>query len=51
VVLLIGILTSMFTAVLLSRLMIDWWVNRGKEYSFLYPDDERSLHQHSYRLD
>lgn len=34
VVLIIGILCSLFTAVLLSRLMIDWWTKRGKSISF-----------------
>jgi SecD/SecF fusion protein len=37
VVLLIGILTSMFTAVLLSRMMIDWWISRGKGIHFWIP--------------
>jgi SecD/SecF fusion protein len=37
VVLLIGILTSLFTAVLLSRLMIEWWLSRGKEIHFYIP--------------
>ncbi|MDX1939505.1 MAG: protein translocase subunit SecDF [Saprospiraceae bacterium] len=35
VVLIIGILASMFTAVLVSRLIIDWWtINRGKNMRF-----------------
>ncbi|MFN7115816.1 MAG: protein translocase subunit SecDF [Saprospiraceae bacterium] len=34
VVLIIGILCSLFTAVLLSRLMIDWWTSRGKSIRF-----------------
>lgn len=35
VVLIIGILCSLFTAVLLTRLMIDWWTRtRGKEMRF-----------------
>ena len=34
VVLVTGILTSLFTAVLVSRLMIDWWVGKGKEITF-----------------
>ena len=35
VVLIIGILCSLFTAVLLTRLMIDWWTTtRGKSISF-----------------
>ncbi len=34
VVLLIGILTSFFTAVLITRLMIEWWIGRGKTMHF-----------------
>lgn len=33
-VLIIGILTSMFTAILLSRLVIDWYVARGGEMRY-----------------
>ncbi|MBK7872968.1 MAG: protein translocase subunit SecDF [Saprospiraceae bacterium] len=35
VVLIIGILASMFTAILVTRLIIDWWtINRGKSMRF-----------------
>jgi SecD/SecF fusion protein len=34
VVLIIGVLSSMFTAVLLTHLMLDWWTGRGKEIGF-----------------
>ncbi len=34
VVLIIGVLSSIFTAVLVGRLMIDWWTGRGNEMSF-----------------
>ncbi|MCB0664458.1 MAG: protein translocase subunit SecDF [Saprospiraceae bacterium] len=34
VVLIIGVIFSMFTAVLLSRLVIDWWTSKGKNISF-----------------
>ncbi|PHI19853.1 hypothetical protein CEQ90_10695 [Lewinellaceae bacterium SD302] len=34
VVLIIGVLCSLFTAVLVGRLMIDWWLGRGKEITF-----------------
>ncbi|NJO87005.1 MAG: protein translocase subunit SecF [Lewinella sp.] len=34
VVLIIGVLCSLFTAVLVARLAIDWWVGRGKSLSF-----------------
>ncbi len=32
--LLIGILTSLFTAIFISRLLIDWYVNRGGKLTF-----------------
>jgi SecD/SecF fusion protein len=34
VVLIIGVIFSMFTAVLLSRLLIEWWTAKGKTISF-----------------
>lgn len=34
VVLIIGVLSSLFTAVLVGRLMIEWWLKRGKNLSF-----------------
>lgn len=34
VVLIIGILSSLFTAVLLGRLIIDWWVEKGRGITF-----------------
>ncbi|GJM33295.1 MAG: protein translocase subunit SecDF [Saprospiraceae bacterium] len=34
VVLIIGILSSLFTAVLVGRLMIDWWTSKGRSISF-----------------
>lgn len=32
--LLIGIVTSLFTAIFISRLLIDWYVNKGKKLDF-----------------
>ncbi|WP_299127991.1 protein translocase subunit SecDF [uncultured Winogradskyella sp.] len=32
--LIIGILTSLFTAIFITRLLIDWWVNRGGSLDF-----------------
>ncbi len=32
--LIIGILTSLFTAIFITRLLIDWWVNRGGTLAF-----------------
>ncbi|RMG79740.1 MAG: protein translocase subunit SecDF, partial [Bacteroidetes bacterium] len=34
VVLIIGVLSSLFTAVLVGRLIIDWWTEKGKDLSF-----------------
>ena len=34
VVLIIGVICSLFTAVLCARLMIDWWTDRGKSVAF-----------------
>ena len=34
VVLIIGVLSSLFTAVLVGKMMIDWWVGRGSSISF-----------------
>lgn len=42
-VLLIGILSSLFTAVLLGRLITDWWTNRGGEMNYSRPFSENVL--------
>ncbi|MEZ5038430.1 MAG: protein translocase subunit SecDF [Saprospiraceae bacterium] len=34
VVLIIGVLSSLFTAVLVGRLMIDWWTSKGRSIGF-----------------
>lgn len=34
IVLIIGVIASVFTAVLVGRLIIEWWLGRGKELSF-----------------
>ncbi|MBK8515691.1 MAG: protein translocase subunit SecDF [Saprospiraceae bacterium] len=34
VVLIIGVLCSVFTAVFISRLIIEWWLGKGKDISF-----------------
>ncbi|MFK8161283.1 MAG: protein translocase subunit SecDF [Lewinella sp.] len=34
VVLMVGVIASVFTAVLVGRLMIEWWLDRGKTLSF-----------------
>ncbi len=36
VVLIIGILSSMLTALVLTKLIVDWWVEKGKKPSFSY---------------
>ncbi|MEY3367878.1 MAG: hypothetical protein RI973_1033 [Bacteroidota bacterium] len=43
VVLMIGIMTTMFTAVLVSRVMIEWWLSKGKDLSFWIPSTKNSL--------
>ncbi|OIQ28185.1 MAG: protein translocase subunit SecDF [Bacteroidetes bacterium MedPE-SWsnd-G2] len=35
--LLIGILTSLFTAIFITRLLVDWYVNKGKTLAFSTP--------------
>ena len=34
VVLMVGVVSSVFTAVLVGRLMIDWWTNKDREITF-----------------
>jgi len=34
VVLIIGVLSSVFTAIFVSRLLIDWWVGKGNDLSY-----------------
>ncbi len=43
IVLAIGILFTLFTAVLLSHLLVDWWTGRGKEIKFFAPFSERAF--------
>ncbi|MEL6124078.1 MAG: protein translocase subunit SecD, partial [Bacteroidota bacterium] len=44
VVLIIGVLMSLFTAVMLGRLMIDWWTQtRGREISFWTPASKNAF--------
>ncbi len=35
--LIIGILTSLFTAIFITRLVVDWWVEKGKNLTFDTP--------------
>jgi SecD/SecF fusion protein len=42
-VLIIGILCSMFTAVLVGRFITDWWVTRGGQLSYSFPWSEKWL--------
>lgn len=37
VTLLIGVISSLFTAVLIGRLIIDWWVSKGRNITFWTP--------------
>jgi SecD/SecF fusion protein len=41
VVLIVGILSSLFTSILLARLMTDWWTNKGNAISYSYPWSEK----------
>lgn len=43
VVLFVGVCSSLFTAVLLSRLMIDWWTGKGRNLSFWTSWSEKIL--------
>lgn len=40
-ILIIGILSSLFTAVLVSRMLVDTWVEKGKEIKFSTPISEK----------
>ncbi len=42
-VLLIGIFSSMFTAVLVGRMITDWWMERGGEMNYSHPWSENWL--------
>lgn len=37
VVLMLGIGTTLFTGILVSRMMIEYWINKGKTMNFSYP--------------
>lgn len=47
-VLLVGILTSMFTAVLLGRMLTDWWTEKGTEMTYFRPFSENVLANANY---
>ncbi len=42
-VLMIGIFSSMFTAILVGRLLTDWWTDRGHEMTYSMPWSEKWL--------
>lgn len=44
VVMIIGVLTALFTAVLVGRLIMDWWADKGKEIKFSTSFSERIFH-------
>ena len=48
VVLLVGILTSMFTAVMLGRMLTDWWTDKGTVMSYFRPFSENVLANANY---
>ncbi len=43
IVLAIGIIFTLFTAVLVSHFLIDWWIGRGKEIKFFAPFTEKAF--------
>ena len=43
VVLIIGVLSSLFTAVLVGRLVIDWWTRSGRSIGFWTPMSKNTL--------
>jgi len=43
VVLIIGVLCSLFTAVLLGKMVIDWWTGRGNDLSFWTPPFKNTM--------
>jgi SecD/SecF fusion protein len=40
VVLFVGVLTTLFTAVLVSHYMVDWWTDKGNDLTFSRPSTE-----------
>lgn len=42
-VLIVGILSSLFTAVLVGRFITDWWLSKGKELNYSFPWSEKWL--------
>ncbi|HNB93194.1 MAG TPA: protein translocase subunit SecD, partial [Saprospiraceae bacterium] len=44
VVMIIGVLSSLFTAVLVGRMITDWWANKGKEIKFSTSFSDKFFH-------
>lgn len=42
-VLIVGVLTSLFTAVLVGRYITEWWLEKGRSLSYSYPWSEKWL--------
>lgn len=42
-VLLIGVICSLFTAVLVGRYLTEWWLNKGREINYSFPWSEKWL--------
>jgi SecD/SecF fusion protein len=42
-VLLVGIISSLFTAVLVGRMITEWWLSKGNEITYSYPWSEKWL--------
>lgn len=47
-VLSIGILTTLFTTILVSRMMVDWWIAKGKNITFFAPWSENAFKNFHY---
>ena len=48
--LLIGIVTSLFTAIFITRLLVDWYVNRGKNLDFSTSITKELIQEYKYQF-
>lgn len=44
IVMIVGVLSSLFTAVLVGRMITDWWANKGKEIHFSTKFSDKVFH-------
>jgi SecD/SecF fusion protein len=47
-VLSIGIITTLFTTILVSRMIVDWWIGKGKNITFFAPWSENAFKNFHY---